>query len=122
MSNKNSLFVLVGENIFDLNSITNIGCVGTNIHVYIRNNSVGVPLTSKEYHQLLNYFFPHKYISPNYEIPEYILVGNNMFNTNLITHALHNNEKSLVFVNKNPNGMPITYEEYQLLIKYLLAR
>jgi len=121
MSNNLSMFVPVGQNIFDLNSITNIEYVIKNIQVYVKNNPNGIVITNEEYQQLINYIFSHQHKLRNEEIPKYVLVGKNMFNTDTITHVMYNNGQVLVFINNNPNGMPISKDEYQLLIKYLLA-
>ena len=120
MSNKTSMFVPVGKNIFDLNSITNITYIDGKAQVYVTNNTNGFELSDKEYQQLLDYYFSHKDIPVECMIPKYVLVGKNMFNTTMITHVMDNN-KVLVYINNNPNGMEITDDEYQLLIKYLLA-
>jgi len=121
MSNNSSMFVPVGQNIFDLNSITNIEYVIKNIQVYVKNNPNGIVITNEEYQQLINYIFSYQHKLRNEEIPKYVLVGKNMFNTDMITHVMYNNGQVLVFINNNPNGMPISKDEYQLLIKYLLA-
>lgn len=121
MSNKTSMFVPVGKNIFDLNSITNIQYSNDNILVYVINNPNGITLTNEEYSQLLHYFFSNNNMSINM-IPKYILVGNNMFVTNTITHVLYNDGNSLVFIINNQTDMPITEDEYDLLIKYLLTQ
>ena len=123
MLNNKSIFVFVGKNIFDLNSITNMSFrEGTSL-VFINNISDGIIINNNEYKQLIDYFFSNIFITINEIVPKYVLVGKNMFVTNLITHVLYNNnnEKPLVFINNNPNGMIITENEYELLIKYLLS-
>ena len=123
MLNNKSIFVFVGKNIFDLNSITNMSFrEGTSL-VFINNISDGIIINNNEYKQLIDYFFSNIFITINEIVPKYVLVGKNMFVTNLITHVLYNNnnENPLVFINNNPNGMIITENEYELLIKYLLS-
>lgn len=131
MANKSSMFVPVGKHIFDLNSITNISYLPDKNSVYVINNPNGFLLTDEEYQQLINYYFPNEYENKknnnnnihNDILPKYVIVGKNMFNTTVITHVLHDKNKNAVsvFINNNLNAMQITQEDYQLLIKYLLA-
>ena len=129
MSNKSSMFVSIGKHIFDLNSITNVSYLSNKNLVYIINNPNSFLLNDEEYQQLINYYFPYEHINENNNnikndmIPKYVIVGKNMFNTTFITHVLYDKYKNTVsvFINNNPNAMQITTEDYQLLIKYLLA-
>jgi len=108
MTDKKPMFVPVGKNIFDLNVITNIAYSTETIQVYIKNNPNGVQITVNEYEQLIHYLFGGENTLSTEMIPQHVLVGKNMFNTDMITHVLYNNGKVLVYINNNPTGMTIT--------------
>jgi hypothetical protein len=114
------MFVPVGKHIFDLRSITNIKYNDDVILVYVANNPNGFAITSDEYDQLLHYFFSgaNKHTDM---VVKYVLVGKDMFVTDMITHVLCNDDEIFVFINGNQTGFPLTKNKYELLIKYLLA-